>query len=57
LIILAGLVFAAVGSVLLAFAAEFFDQSLKTSEQIEQELGLPVLFAVPRGVRHELIHN
>jgi capsular polysaccharide biosynthesis protein len=57
LVLLAGFVFAAAGAVLLAFAAEHLDQSLKTSDQIEQELGIPVLFAVPRGVRHELLHN
>jgi hypothetical protein len=25
--------------------------------QVESELGIPVLFAVPRSTRHELQHN
>jgi uncharacterized protein involved in exopolysaccharide biosynthesis len=57
LTLLAGTVLATLGTVLLAFVAEYLDQSFKTSDQIEQELGLPVLFTVPRGVRHELVHN
>jgi hypothetical protein len=30
---------------------------LRTPEQIEQELGVPVLISVPRGTRHELVQN
>jgi len=48
---------ASVGAVCVAFAAEFLDPSLKTSEQVENELGIPVLFSVPRGTGHELLHN
>ncbi len=52
-----GLVLAVLGAVMTALAAEFFDRSLRTPEQIEQELGVPVLFSVPRGTRHELVQN
>jgi uncharacterized protein involved in exopolysaccharide biosynthesis len=41
------------GSVLLAFACEQLDPSLKTQQQVENELGVPVLFSVPRNNRHE----
>jgi polysaccharide biosynthesis protein PslE len=57
LILLGGLLLASVGAVCVAFAAEFLDPSLKTSEQVENELGIPVLFSVPRGTGHELLHN
>lgn len=50
-----GLIVATLGSVVLAFVAEFLDRSLKTQEQIEDELGIPVLFSVPRGTRHQLL--
>ncbi len=50
-------VLATLGAVLAAFIAEHFDRSLQSAEQVEQELGIPVLFSVPRGVRHELIQN
>jgi uncharacterized protein involved in exopolysaccharide biosynthesis len=52
-----GLVLATIGAVLAALVAEYFDRSLRTPEQIEQELGVPVLFSVPRGTRHELVQN
>jgi uncharacterized protein involved in exopolysaccharide biosynthesis len=55
--LLAGFFVASVGAVLLAFGVEYFDRSLKTPQQIEQELGIPVLLAVPRGTRHELLKN
>jgi uncharacterized protein involved in exopolysaccharide biosynthesis len=51
------LVLATLASVCVALLAEQLDQSLKSAEQIEQELGLPVLFTVPRGARHELVPN
>jgi uncharacterized protein involved in exopolysaccharide biosynthesis len=50
-------VLASIGAVLVAFVAEHFDRSLRSAEQVEQELGLPVLFSVPRNVRHELVQN
>jgi uncharacterized protein involved in exopolysaccharide biosynthesis len=52
-----GLVLATIGAVLAALVAEHFDRSLRTPEQIEQELGVPVLISVPRGTRHELVQN
>jgi uncharacterized protein involved in exopolysaccharide biosynthesis len=42
-------------SLLVPFAAEYLDRSLKTPEQAEQELGIPVLFSVPRTLRNELL--
>jgi uncharacterized protein involved in exopolysaccharide biosynthesis len=44
-------------SLLVALAAEYLDQSLRSPDQVERELGVPVLFSVPRGTRHELIQN
>jgi uncharacterized protein involved in exopolysaccharide biosynthesis len=55
LTLLVGLFLATVGAVLVAFVAEYFDPSLRTSEQTERELGIPVLFAVPRDARAELL--
>jgi uncharacterized protein involved in exopolysaccharide biosynthesis len=52
-----GFVLALACSVLVALVAEYFDQSLRSADQIEQELGLPVLFSVPRGTRHEMVQN
>ena len=57
IVMVLGFVASVMGSVLLAFAAEFFDPSMKTSEQIEQELGIPVLLSVPRGRSNQLLHN
>jgi uncharacterized protein involved in exopolysaccharide biosynthesis len=51
------LVLSTAGAVLVALVAEFLDRSLKSPEQVEQELGIPVLFSVPRGTRHELAQN
>lgn len=49
---------ATLGAILLPFAAEYFDRSLATPEQIERELDIPVLLSVPRAVvRNEWIHN
>ncbi len=55
--LLAGFFVASIGAVLLAFAVEYFDRSLKSPQQIEQELGIPVLLAVPRATRHEMLKN
>jgi polysaccharide biosynthesis protein PslE len=52
-----GFVIATTGSVVLAFAAEYLDGSMRRPEQIEQELGIPVLFSVPRGVRHDMLSS
>jgi succinoglycan biosynthesis transport protein ExoP len=52
-----GFVLALVGAALTALVAEAFSRSLRSPEQIENELGIPVLFSVPRGSRHELVKN
>ena len=52
-----GFVLALVGAALSALVAEAFNRSLRSPEQIENELGIPVLFSVPRGSRHELVKN
>lgn len=57
LTIVLAFVLASLSSVLVAFIAEHFDRSLQSAEQVEQELGIPVLFSVPRGVRHETIQG
>jgi uncharacterized protein involved in exopolysaccharide biosynthesis len=57
LTLILGLIVATLGSVAIAFIAELFDRSLTTPEQIEKELGIPVLFSVPRGNRNDLITN
>ncbi|HTM54127.1 MAG TPA: GumC family protein [Pirellulales bacterium] len=57
IVLAGGVLFALLGAVCVAFLAEFFDPSLKTPEQVEHELGVPVLFSVPRGARQELLHN
>jgi polysaccharide biosynthesis protein PslE len=51
------LVLATLASVLTALASEHFDQSLKSPEQIEEMLGIPVLFSVPRDVRGVFVQN
>ncbi len=57
LTLIAGFIVAAGGAVLLAFACDHLDPSLKTSDDIENELGIPVLFSVPRNDRHALLNN
>ena len=57
LTLILGLIVATLGSVAVAFIAELFNRSLTTPEQIEKELGIPVLFSVPRGNRNDLITN
>ncbi|REK18892.1 MAG: hypothetical protein DWQ37_03550 [Planctomycetota bacterium] len=52
-----GVLLAGLGAVLVALAAEHFDRSMRTPEQIEQELGIPVLFSVPRGASNEIVNN
>jgi uncharacterized protein involved in exopolysaccharide biosynthesis len=52
-----GFIAASVGAVLVAFIAEHLDPSVKTSGQVEQELGIPVLLSVPRNGLRELLHN
>jgi Mrp family chromosome partitioning ATPase len=49
-----GLVVAIGGAVGLAFVAENFDETLRTSSQVEKELGVPVVFSFPLRKRHRL---
>jgi uncharacterized protein involved in exopolysaccharide biosynthesis/Mrp family chromosome partitioning ATPase len=48
LLFLLGLLLATGGAVGLAFVAECVDQTLRTTDQIEAKLGLPVLLSLPR---------
>ena len=43
-----GLLLAAVSSVLLAFAVDYWDPSFRTPEEVESFLGSPVVAAIPR---------
>ncbi|HVU88289.1 MAG TPA: GumC family protein [Pirellulales bacterium] len=52
-----GLILATLGSLTLAFASEHFDRSVKTAEEVERELGVPVLLSVPRHLRNEFQLN
>ena len=52
-----GLVLATLGALTLAFASEHFDRSVKTAEEVERELGVPVLLSVPRHLRNEFQIN
>ena len=52
-----GFVLACAGAVFAAVASEYFDPSLKSPEQVEEQLGLPVLFSVPRDKNRDLIKN
>ncbi|HEY4312730.1 MAG TPA: hypothetical protein VGN12_24990 [Pirellulales bacterium] len=52
-----GLLLATLGSLTLAFATEHFDRSVKTPEEVERELGVPVLLSVPRHLRNEFQLN
>ena len=53
--VLLGFIFAATGSMGLALACEFFDHTLKSPEDIEKQLEIPTLGAVPQLRRRELI--
>jgi uncharacterized protein involved in exopolysaccharide biosynthesis len=55
--LLLGLVVSSAGAVLLAVAADRFDASLRTPDDVERELGIPVLLSVPRATRQELVQN
>ena len=46
-----GLVMATGGAFALAFGIEILDQTLRTTEQVESELGLPVLLSIPYSKR------
>jgi uncharacterized protein involved in exopolysaccharide biosynthesis len=57
LMLVLALVLATMASILVALVSEHLDRSLRTAEQIEQELGIPVLFSAPRDSRHVLLQN
>jgi uncharacterized protein involved in exopolysaccharide biosynthesis/Mrp family chromosome partitioning ATPase len=48
-----GLAIAVAGAFSVGYLAETFDQTLRTPEQVEQELGLPVLLSLPYRKRGE----
>jgi uncharacterized protein involved in exopolysaccharide biosynthesis len=50
-----GLFIAFFGSFGLAFVFEYFDHSLKTTEEVERHLGLPVLASIPKVKKRELV--
>ena len=49
LLFLLGLLLATAGAVGFAFVAECLDQTLRTTDQVEAKLGVPVLLSLPRG--------
>ena len=53
--LLLGLATGVCGGLCLALAVEYFDRSLKTSEEIECRLGLPVLASIPESNGRHLI--
>ena len=48
LILVLGVLAAAFGAIGLAFVCEALDQTLRTTDQVEAQLGLPVLLSLPR---------
>lgn len=52
--VLVGLCVAIFGAVCLALTAEFLDQSLKTADEIEYRLNLPVLSSIPELKRRDV---
>jgi uncharacterized protein involved in exopolysaccharide biosynthesis len=52
LIFALGLILATAGAIALAFLSETLDQTLRTTEQVESQLGLPVLLSLPRRKRN-----
>ena len=54
LILGAGLLVAVFGALGLALGSEYLDNSLRTPEDLESQLGLPVLSSIPRASRHEV---
>lgn len=50
-----GLLLAASGSVCLVIAADYFDSSFTTPDQVERQLELPVLVSIPRMSRQRLV--
>ena len=52
-----GLVVAVLAAFFVALLSEHFDRSLKTPEDVERELGIPVLVSVPRIVGRQMSLN
>jgi len=50
-----GLFIAFFGSIGFAFVIEYFDHSLKTNEEVERRLGLPILATIPKVRKRELL--
>jgi uncharacterized protein involved in exopolysaccharide biosynthesis len=50
LLLLLGALFAGLGSVMLAFVADYLDPSFRTPDEVQAFLGSPVLAAIPRNV-------
>lgn len=50
-----GLFLAFFGSMGFGFVVEYFDHSLKTNEEVERRLGLPILATIPRVRQRELL--
>jgi uncharacterized protein involved in exopolysaccharide biosynthesis len=51
------LVLATSASILVALVSDQLDRSLKSPNEIEQALEVPVLFSIPRGTRHAFADN
>jgi polysaccharide biosynthesis protein PslE len=54
LILGAGLLVAVFGAFGLALGSEYLDNSLRTPDDLESQLGLPVLSSIPRSSRHDV---
>ena len=52
LTLIAGLLFAMLGSVAVGLGSELVDPSLKCTEQVQHTLQLPVLLEIPRDQKH-----
>ncbi len=52
LLLALGLILATAGAIALAFFSETLDQTLRTTDQVEAQLGLPVLLSLPRRKRN-----
>jgi polysaccharide biosynthesis protein PslE len=57
LMLFLGFVVALFGGVALAFAMEYVDHSLKTAEEIESRLNLPVLVSIPQMRPSQMAHS
>lgn len=57
LIVALALMVAFLGAITLAYASELLDESLSTTTDIEESLGVPVLASLPRTRRHRLSLN